>query len=137
PTPPEARARLGLRTAPQVIGTVSSLVGHEGLDTILRTVATLRDGGPDVSALVVGDGVARPGLLRLAAELGIADHVHLPGRVPRDVARTYLAALDVVLVPRRPARVTGLVTPLKPVEAMATGRPVVASDLPALREVCS
>ena len=137
PTPPEARARLGLRTAPQVIGTVSSLVGYEGLDTILRTVATLRDGGTDVSALVVGDGVARPVLRRLAAELGIAEHVHLPGRVPRDVARTYLAALDVVLVPRRPDRVTGLVTPLKPVEAMATGRPVVASDLPALREVCS
>ncbi|MCK0116271.1 glycosyltransferase [Isoptericola sp. S6320L] len=137
PTPAEARAALGLRTAPQVVGTVSSLVGYEGLDTILRTVATLRDGGTDVSALVVGDGVARPGLLRLAAELGIAEHVHLPGRVPRDVARTYLAALDVVLVPRRPDRVTGLVTPLKPVEAMATGRPVVASDLPALREVCS
>ncbi|WP_277209375.1 glycosyltransferase [Isoptericola croceus] len=137
PSPAQARTMLGLRTAPRVIGTVSSLVGYEGADTILRTVATLRDGGTDVSALVVGDGVARPGLLRLAAELGIAEHVLLPGRVPRDVARTYLAALDVVLVPRRPHPVTSLVTPLKPVEAMATRRPVVASDLPALREACS
>jgi D-inositol-3-phosphate glycosyltransferase len=50
------------------------------------------------------------------------------------VAQTWLAALDVVLVPRRDHEVTRLVTPLKPVEAMAVGRPVVASDLPALVE---
>lgn len=137
PLPSEARARLGLRPGGAVIGTVSSVVGYEGLDTVLRTVALLRSRGMDVSALVVGDGVARPGLLRLAEELGIAEHAHLPGRVPRDVAHTYLAALDVVLVPRRPDRVTRLVTPLKPVEAMALGRPVVASDLPALAEVLS
>jgi len=133
----EARAALGLRTAPFVVGTVSSVVGYEGLDTVLRTVALLRSRGVDVSALIVGDGVDRPRLLRLAAELGLGEHAHLPGRVPRDVARTYLAALDVVLVPRRPDRVTRLVTPLKPVEAMALGRPVVASDLPALAEVLS
>ncbi len=137
PSPAEARARLGLRPGRALVGTVSSVVGYEGLDTVLRTVARLRSQGHDVAALVVGDGVARPGLLRLADELGIAEHAHLPGRVPRDLARTYLAALDVVLVPRRPDRVTRLVTPLKPVEAMAAGRPVVASDLPALAEVLS
>ncbi|MFI2103082.1 glycosyltransferase family 4 protein [Isoptericola sp. NPDC019693] len=137
PTPAEARAALGLRTARFVVGTVSSVVGYEGLDTVLRTVALLRSRGVDVSALIVGDGVDRPRLLRLAAELGLGEHALLPGRVPRDVARTYLAALDVVLVPRRPDRVTRLVTPLKPVEAMALGRPVVASDLPALAEVLS
>ena len=136
PDPAEARERLGLPARP-LLGTVTSVVGYEGIDTILRTVARLRGEGVDVGALVVGDGVARPGLLRLAADLGIAEQVVMPGRVPRDVARTYLAALDVVLVPRRPDRVTRLVTPLKPVEAMALGRPVVASDLPALREVCS
>jgi len=135
PTPADARVALGLRTAPLVVGTVSSVVGYEGLDTVLRTVALLRSRGVDVSALIVGDGVDRPRLLRLAAELGLGEHALLPGRVPRDVARTYLAALDAVLVPRRPDRVTRLVTPLKPVEAMALGRPVVASDLPALAEV--
>ncbi|MDO8149372.1 glycosyltransferase [Isoptericola sp. b515] len=135
--PRAARERLGLTGPRYLLGTVSSVVGYEGIDTILRTVARLRDAGVDAGALVVGDGVARPGLLRLAAELGIAEHTTMPGRVPRDVAHTYLAALDVVLVPRRPDRVTRLVTPLKPVEAMALGRPVVAGDLPALREVCS
>ncbi|PFG44320.1 glycosyltransferase involved in cell wall biosynthesis [Isoptericola jiangsuensis] len=135
-TPGQARARLGLADRP-LIGTVTSVVGYEGLDMVLHTVARLRAEGLDVGALVVGDGVARPGLQRLADDLGISPFVTMPGRVPRRTARTYLAALDVVLVPRRPDRVTRLVTPLKPVEAMAIGRPVVASDLPALAEVCS
>lgn len=133
PTPEAARAALGLPAGP-AIGTVSSLVDYEGLETVVRTVATLRARGHDVTGLLVGDGVSRPGLARLADELGVADHVVLPGRVPPGVAQTWLAALDVVLVPRRDHEVTRLVTPLKPVEAMAVGRPVVASDLPALVE---
>lgn len=135
PFPAEARVALGLTTTRYVVGTVSSVVGYEGLDTVLRTVAVLRSRGLDVAALLVGDGAARPALLRLAANLGLGEHAILPGRVPPDAARTYLAALDAVLVPRRPDRVTRLVTPLKPVEAGAIGRPVVASDLPALAEV--
>ena len=133
PTPEAARAMLGLPPGP-AIGTVSSLVDYEGLETVVRTVAALRARGHDVTGLLVGDGVSRPGLARLARELGVADHVLLPGRVPPDVALTWLAALDVVLVPRRDHQVTRLVTPLKPVEAMAVGRPVVASALPALVE---
>ncbi|WP_129787061.1 glycosyltransferase [Promicromonospora panici] len=133
PTPEAARATLGLPAGP-AIGTVSSLVDYEGLETVVRTVATLRARGHDVMGLLVGDGVSRPALARLARELGVADHVLLPGRVPPDVALTWLAALDVVLVPRRDHQVTRLVTPLKPVEAMAVGRPVVASALPALVE---
>jgi D-inositol-3-phosphate glycosyltransferase len=133
PAPEAARATLGLPAGP-AIGTVSSLVDYEGLETVVRTVATLRARGHDVTGLLVGDGVSRPALARLARELGVADHVVLPGRVPPDVALTWLAALDVVLVPRRDHEVTRLVTPLKPVEAMAVGRPVVASALPALVE---
>jgi glycosyltransferase involved in cell wall biosynthesis len=133
PTSEAARAALGLPALP-AIGTVSSLVDYEGLETVVRTVAMLRARGHEVMGLLVGDGVARPGLARLARELGVADHVRLPGRVPPAVALTWLAALDVVLVPRRDHEVTRLVTPLKPVEAMAVGRPVVASDLPALVE---
>lgn len=133
PAPEAARAALGLPAGP-AIGTVSSLVDYEGLETVVRTVATLRARGQDVTGVLVGDGVSRPALARLARELGVADHVVLPGRVASGVALTWLAALDVVLVPRRDHQVTRLVTPLKPVEAMAVGRPVVASDLPALVE---
>ncbi|MFF2621998.1 glycosyltransferase family 4 protein [Oerskovia jenensis] len=135
PEPAAARASLGLPEASFVVGSVSSLVGYEGHATILRTVALLRRRGLDVSALIVGDGVCRPDLVRLADDLDLGRSAVLPGRVPREQAPRYTAALDVLLVPRRADRVTRLVTPLKPVEAMAIGRPVVASDLPALAEV--
>ena len=138
PTPRQAREALCLPVNAVLVGAVSSLVGYEGQDTILRTVAELRARGLDARALVVGDGVSRPGLVDLAGELGLdlGELAFVPGRVPAAQAGTYVAALDVVLVPRRPDRVTRLVTPLKPVEAMAVGRPVVASDLPALAEAC-
>jgi D-inositol-3-phosphate glycosyltransferase len=61
--------------------------------------------------------------------------VTFTGRVPRDAAALHHQALDVFVVPRRDDRVCRLVTPLKPVEAMACARPVVASDVPALAEL--
>lgn len=125
-----------------VLGAASALVDYEGFDVLLRAVAlvvadeTLPISDRDsIHVVLVGDGTARPGLVALANELGIADRVHFPGRVPRDTARRWIEALDAVVVPRRDLVVSRLVTPQKPVEALALGRPVIASDLPALREV--
>ncbi|GGC10766.1 glycosyltransferase [Cellulomonas carbonis] len=131
----DARLRLGLPAEGFWVGTVSSLVDYEGLGTLLEAVALLRARGRDVRACVVGDGVSRPGLVRRAEELGLADAAVFPGRVGRDQAVLHHRALDVFAVPRRDVRVCRVVTPLKPVEAMACGRPVVASDLPALAEI--
>ncbi|NKX55366.1 glycosyltransferase [Arthrobacter sp. E918] len=135
--PPQARRQLGLPEEGTFIGTVSSLVDYEGLDDLLRAFARLAGGYPELRCLIVGDGVAAPGLRALSAELGIAGRVLLPGRVPRDQAHLYHQALDVFVVPRKDLDVTRAVTPLKPVEAMASARPVAASDLPALRELVS
>jgi glycosyltransferase involved in cell wall biosynthesis len=131
----EARARLGLPVAGFWVGTVSSLVDYEGLDTLLDAVAQLRWQGLDARGAIVGDGVSRPGLLARAEELGLSGAVTFPGRVDRDEAALWHRALDVFVVPRRDVPVCRAVTPLKPVEAMAVGRPVVVSDLPALREI--
>jgi len=125
-----------------LLGAASALVAYEGFDVLLRAVAlvltdeTLPMSSRDrIHVLLVGDGIARPGLVALASELGILDRVHFPGRVPRNSARRWVEALDTVVVPRRDLAVSRLVTPQKPVEALALGRPVIASDLPALREV--
>ena len=133
----EARARLGwdLPTDAFVVGTVSSLVDYEGLDILLRAAARLAPHRPGLRVHIAGDGVARPGLQALATELGIAELCAFPGRVDREDARLHHAALDVFTVPRRNLPVTRAVTPMKTVEASATGRPVVASDLPALAEL--
>ncbi len=133
--PPEARRRLGLPEQGTFVGTVSSLIAYEGLDDLLRAVAACLPALPGMTCLIVGDGAARPSLVNLAEELGIADHVIFTGRVPREEARMYHMALDVFVVPRKDLAVTRSVTPLKPVEAMACARPVIASDLPALREL--
>ena len=118
------------------MGSVSSLVGYEGFGVLLRAVARCRTRGVDVRCAVVGDGVSRPELVALAGELGLEKPVCvLPGRVDRATALDWYQALDVFCVPRLDTPVCRLVTPLKPMTAMALGRPVVASDLPALSEL--
>lgn len=133
--PATARARLGLDTDGFWVGTVGSLVDYEGVGTLLEAVAALRAQGADVRVAVVGDGVARPALARQAAALRLGSGAVLPGRVGADEADAWYQALDVFVVPRRDTAVTRTVVPLKPMQAMALRRPVVASDLPALREI--
>lgn len=132
--PATARDRLGLTPGGFWVGTVSSLVGYEGLDTLLRAVAVAREGGLDVRCAIVGDGVARPELEQLADELGLGEAVVMPGRVAPEAAQAWYLALDAFVVPRQDTSVTRAVTPLKHVTAMALGRPVIASNLPALAE---
>lgn len=145
-SPQEARARISAPVPGDalVIGAVSALVDYEGFDVLLRAAARIIDDPRSAPAVrerlhvvVVGDGAAAPSLAELARELGIQDRVHLPGRVPRSDARYWVQALDVVVIPRRDLEVSRMVTPQKPAEALALGRPVVVSDLPALKETIS
>ncbi|MFI7483540.1 glycosyltransferase [Kocuria sp. M1R5S2] len=133
----EARRDVGLPVHARILGTVTSVVEYEGLDDLLRAAALLAPDVPELLVVVVGDGAERPALEALATELGIRDRVRFPGRVPREQAVRYHQAFDVFVVPRKDRAVTRAVTPLKPVEALATGTPVVASCLPALAEVVS
>lgn len=135
PSRADARARLGLDPDAQYVGTVSSIVDYEGLDLLLRAVARLAPNHPRLRLRIAGDGVALPGLRVLAERLGIAGICDVPGRVAREDVLWHHAALDVFCVPRRDLAVTRTVTPMKSVEASAVGRPVVASDLPALAEL--
>jgi glycosyltransferase involved in cell wall biosynthesis len=127
------RARLGIRPGEHVVGLVSSLVAHEGIGTLLEAVAILNSRDVTTRALIVGDGPERTALQRQAAALGL--NAIFTGRVPSASVRDYYALLDVFVVPRTPDRVCQLVTPLKPVEAMASGLPVVVSDVKALGEI--
>lgn len=142
-SPDAARRELGveLPEGAFAVGALSALVDYEGFDVLLEAAARIL-GDPRVPStlrarlhvVLVGDGVSAPRLLERARALGIEDRVHLPGRVPRGAAWQWVQALDVVTVPRLDREVTRTVTPQKPIEALALGRPVVLSDLPALRE---
>jgi len=129
------REELGIKPDEQVVGVVTSLVPHEGIGTLLEATAMLRARGVPARALIVGDGPERAALQRQAAQAGLADAAVFTGRVPASKVRQFHALLDVFVVPRTPDRVCQLVTPLKPVEAMASGLCVVTSEVKALTEI--
>ncbi|UVI36676.1 glycosyltransferase family 4 protein [Brevibacterium spongiae] len=132
-TPAETRTRLGLPEDGIWVGTAASIVGYEGLDDLVDAVALARRQGTDVRLLIAGDGVALPELRERAEALG--DKAVFTGRVSQTQAIEHQLALDAIVVPRKDEPVCRLVTPIKPIEAMGLGRPVVISDLPALREL--
>lgn len=131
----EARRALSLEPDDLYIGTVSSLVGYEGLEDLVTSFALLAPRLPKLKLILVGDGTAAPSLRDQVERLGLSERTIFTGRVRPEQARLYHCALDVFVVPRKDSTVTQAVTPLKPVEALASGRPVVASDLSALREI--
>lgn len=136
-TPPaaaDAREALGLPRDGFWAGSTSSLVDYEGFDVLIEAVRIARANGTDVRLLLVGDGVARPSLESQAHAAGIAAVVIFTGRVPRDHVNAYRDAIDAFVVPRHDREVTRTVSPLKPVEAMASGRPLLVSALPPLTE---
>lgn len=135
--PAHARARLGLPTEGFWVGCLSAVVHYEGLTALPEAVALVRSRGLDVRCAVVGDGVAWPDLAQRVKDLGLGDVFRLPGRLPRQHALRWLDALDAVLIPRENHEVTRLVPPLKLVEAMGAGKPVVVTDLPPLTELVS
>lgn len=122
----------GLSNAKAVIGTVSALVDYEGLDTLVRSLEYLPS---EVHVLVVGDGSIRQSLELLAKELGVQSRTHFVGKKPASTIQDWYRAIDVFVVPRKDSELCRYVTPIKAMQAQAMNIPVVASDLPALREV--
>ncbi|WP_345794441.1 TIGR04063 family PEP-CTERM/XrtA system glycosyltransferase [Thauera sp. JM12B12] len=128
------RSELGLDGC-TVLGFAGSFYGYEGLDLLVAATAKLAARDPQIRLLLVGGGVQEANLRSQAAELGIADRVIFTGRVPHSRVQKYYELIDVLAYPRLPIRLTELVTPLKPLEAMAQGRMFVASDVGGHREL--
>lgn len=124
----DLKSRLGLAGA-RLIGFIGSFYAYEGLDVLLRAVPAMVERLPDLRVLLVGGGPQDAQLRQLAQDLNIADKVVFTGRVPHDQVNMYYDLLDVLVYPRLPMRLTELVTPLKPLEAMAQGRILAASDV--------
>lgn len=113
-------------------GTVSSLVAYEGLETLIYALCHL----PEIyELLVVGGGEEFDSLVQLAEKLKVQNRVHLVGYRPYEEILDWYSALDIFVLPRKDEYVTRFVTPLKALNAQALGKPVVASDLPAIREI--
>ncbi|MBK7674453.1 MAG: glycosyltransferase, exosortase A system-associated [Candidatus Accumulibacter sp.] len=128
------KSGLGLQDA-TVIGFIGSFYAYEGLDLLLDALPQIIETRPDVRLLLVGGGPQEHALKEQAARLGLTDKVVFAGRVPHAEVRRYYDLVEVLAYPRHSMRLTELVTPLKPLEAMAQGRIFAASDVGGHREL--
>ena len=128
------KAQLGLAGA-RVLGFIGSFYAYEGLDLLLTALPRILDQAPDVRVLLVGGGPQEDALKQQARQLGVADKVVFTGRVPHSEVNRYYDLVDILVYPRHSMRLTELVTPLKPLEAMAQGRLFVASDVGGHKEL--
>ncbi len=118
-----------------VLGFVGSFYHYEGLDLLLAALPEIRAQDPTVVVLLVGGGPMAGALRDTVAARGLRDAVRFTGRVPHGEVGRYYDLIDFLVFPRKRMRLTELVTPLKPVEAMAEGRLVIASDVGGHREL--
>jgi PEP-CTERM/exosortase A-associated glycosyltransferase len=134
--PPDAAlaASLGLQGR-VVLGFVGSMYHYEGLHLLLRALSALGERRSDIVALLVGGGPQQENLCKQAEELGLRDRVVFAGRVPHGEVLRYYDLVDLMVFPRVAIRLTELVTPLKPLEAMAQQKIVLASDVGGHREL--
>lgn len=128
PADPALRAQLGLDDA-DVVGFIGSFYDYEGLDDLIAALPELRLRRPKAKLLLVGGGPREAALREQAAASPAADHILFTGRVPHDRVERYYSLIDILAYPRKAMRLTDLVTPLKPLEAMAQGRIVAASSV--------
>ncbi|WP_431475993.1 TIGR04063 family PEP-CTERM/XrtA system glycosyltransferase [Massilia eburnea] len=118
-----------------VLGFIGSFYAYEGLDILLNALPGMLAKRPEIRVLLVGGGPQDAALRAQAKALGIEDKVTFTGRVPHSEVQRYYNLVDVLCYPRHKMRLTDLVTPLKPLEAMAQGRLMVASDVGGHKEL--
>lgn len=127
-------SKLGL-TLSSVIGFVGSFYDYEGLEDLISAMPAVLQTRPEARLLLVGGGPCDGALRQQTSEMGLSDKVVFTGRVPHDQVERYYSLIDLLVYPRKRMRLTELVTPLKPLEAMAQGKLVIASDVGGHREL--
>ena len=134
PRDEELARRHGL-TPGDTLGFIGSFYDYEGLDLLIEAMPRILVRNPDIRLLLVGGGVQEPALRQQAARLGLEREVIFTGRVPYAEVERFYSVVDVLVYPRKSLRLTELVTPLKPLEAMAQRKVFVASDVGGHREL--
>ncbi len=128
---------LGIADGAPVIGYIGSFYDYEGLEDLIAAMPMLRQRHADARLLLIGGGEVEMQLRVAAAALSEANReaVIFTGRVPHAEVERYYSLIDILAYPRKASRLTDLVTPLKPLEAMAQRRLVAASDVGGHREL--
>jgi glycogen synthase len=137
-TPPEPDQKfarsLGLEQS-DTVGFIGSFYDYEGLDDLIAAMPALLERRPKAQLLLVGGGPMEESLKTQAATSPAANRIRFVGRVPHEEVERYYALIDILAYPRKAMRLTELVTPLKPLEAMAQRKLVAASNVGGHREL--
>ena len=120
-----------------VLGFIGSFYAYEGLDLAITAMPAVLAKNPKARLLLVGGGPQEQSLKQQVTLLGLEGKVIFTGRVPHSEVGKYYSLVDLLVYPRKAMRLTNLVTPLKPLEAMAQGKPVLASDVGGHKELIS
>lgn len=131
---PAERRRWGL-DGKRVIGYVGTFQPYEGLETLIASLPHILKRQPSAHLLITGSGGEEERLRARVRAQTLDQHVTFTGRLPHDQVRSVYALADLLVYPRLLTRTTALTTPLKPLEAMAMGKPVIVSDVPAMHEL--
>lgn len=133
---PDARRREAWGLAGKtVIGFIGSFYHYEGLDLLVEAFTSLKRTEPNIALLLVGEGPMTAALKARIKQRCLDGSVLLPGKIPHHHIADVYALMDILAYPRYSVRLTELVTPLKPLEAMAAGKALVASDVGGHREL--
>lgn len=135
--------RLGIPLGVPVIGYVGTFVDYEGLEDLTLACAILKQREVDFRLMLVGNenasgtdrGPITEQILRIADEEGLTDRLIMPGRVPHEEVESYYSLIDIAPFPRKPWPVCEMVSPMKPLEAMAMEKAVLVSSVRALTEM--
>ncbi len=130
----DLRARWGLG-GKTVIGYIGAFQLYEGLETLVAAMPRILAEAPGAHLFLAGRGPAEAGLRAQVEAAGLGARVTFAGEIPHAEVVDIYPLLDLAVYPRRLTRTTALTTALKPLEAMAMQRPVLASDVPAMREL--
>ena len=128
------KKQLGLGNNP-VFSFFGSLYHYEGISWMIRAAAVLRTRGHQFDILIIGRGEDQAAISQAIQDRGASEYVHCVEHVPHDQIQRYYSVTDIAVYPRRSIRLTELVTPLKPLEAMALKIPVLASGVGGMREL--
>lgn len=137
PTPPDeaVKRRYGF-AGKTVVGYIGTFAAFEGVRYLVQALISLIKGGrDDLRGLIVGSGPTYDAVKQLTIDAGLADKILHPGQVPHSEVKALYSVVDILAYPRDSQRITELVTPLKPLEAMAMEKAVIGSDVGGLKEL--
>lgn len=132
---PEVKAKYGFE-GKTVVAYIGTFHAWEGVRFLVEALVKLIKGGrDDIRGLIVGAGRTYESCAQIARDAGLEKEILHPGRVPHSEVNGVYSVVDILAYPRDRQRITELVTPLKPLEAMAMEKAVIGSDVGGITEL--